>query len=492
MLFSSTESLNHKNYDVVVIGSGLSGLTSANILGKLGHKVLLLEAHNKLGGLATWFFRSSKKYIFDVSLHGFPYGMYKTCKRYWSKEIADLIIPLKDIRFSNPQFKIKTDYTKTDFKKILEKKFNINTKTIEDFFSTLEKMNFFDKNQINNKDLFEKFFPGRNDVIRLLMEPITYANGSTLDDPALTYAIVFSNFMGNGVYTFKGGTDYLIKLMKDELIKNNVDIKLQSKVHKIITENGVVKGVLTGNDTINSKVVISNANLHHTIFNLVGEENFSKSFINLAKNVRMNSSSCQVYMSFKDNFTLPDLGDLIFTSRCPEYNPNDMLSLNTSSKTYSIYYPDTRPLTPMPPTIVASFNATYDQWKHLTQDQYEIQKNNLIKETLLDLDTLHPDLSKNVAFIEAATPLTIERYTHHYKGASFGTKYEGLEVSNTLHENIDGLYHSGSVGIIMSGWLGAANYGAIQANNADLKLYQIQKNNENKSELKENYERPYI
>ncbi len=50
------------------------------------------------------------------------------------------------------------------------------------------------------------------------MEPITYANGSTLEDPAITYGIVFSNFMSKGVYTFQGGTDRLIGLMHDELI----------------------------------------------------------------------------------------------------------------------------------------------------------------------------------------------------------------------------------------------------------------------------------
>ena len=38
--------------------------------------------------------------------------------------------------------------------------------------------------------------------MRLLMEPITYANGSTLEDPAITYGIVFSNFMSKGVFTF--------------------------------------------------------------------------------------------------------------------------------------------------------------------------------------------------------------------------------------------------------------------------------------------------
>ena len=32
-------------------------------------------------------------------------------------------------------------------------------------------------------------------------------------------ALFFSNFMNKGVFTFKGGTDMLIKLMSDELEK---------------------------------------------------------------------------------------------------------------------------------------------------------------------------------------------------------------------------------------------------------------------------------
>ena len=66
-----------------------------------------------------------------------------------------------------------------------------------------------------------------------------------------------------------------------------------------------------------------------------------------------------------------------------------------------------------------------------------------------------------------ATPLTFERYTKHLEGASFGTKFEGLAVSRALPEQIAGLYHAGSVGIIMSGWLGAVNYGVIVANDVD-------------------------
>jgi len=36
-----------------------------------------------------------------------------------------------------------------------------------------------------------------------------------------------------------------------------------------------------------------------------------------------------------------------------------------------------------------------------------------------------------------------------------------------LPEELPGLYHAGSVGIIMSGWLGAANYGVIVAGGMD-------------------------
>jgi len=91
-----------------------------------------------------------------------------------------------------------------------------------------------------------QFFPGRSDVHRLLMEPITYANGSTLEDPAITYGIVFSNFMNKGVFTFKGGTDQLIGMMVTELEKNGATICTRSKVERIVIDNNKVRGVMVG------------------------------------------------------------------------------------------------------------------------------------------------------------------------------------------------------------------------------------------------------
>lgn len=455
-----------KDYDVIIIGSGLAGMTAANIMGRHGHNVLLLESHNKLGGFATWFYRSDRDHVFDISLHGFPVGMIKTCKKYWSKEIADSIVELKDVRFVNPQFKIKTNFTKEDYSKILINEFNLTEESVYSFFEFLAQMNFYDNPDMTNKELFEKFFPGRNDVIRFLMEPITYANGSTLDEPAITYGIVFSNFMSKGVYTFRGGTDLLINKMKEELLKNNVDIKLQSTVDKIKVTDGKASGVILNGKVISAKAVLSNANIRSTILSLVGEEYFPSDFIKKTKDVRLNSSSCQVYMGLKKDATIPFIGELIFTSSYPTYDPERLTDFKISSRTFSVYYPEeSRPqIKDARVAIVSSTNCKYADWKKLTKEEYQKEKELMIEETIKGFESFVPDIRDKLEIVEAATPLTVERYTLHPQGSSFGTKFEGLDVSMNLHKTMPGLFHAGSVGIIMSGWLGAANYGVIQAN----------------------------
>ena len=264
------------SYDVVVIGSGLAGLTSANLLARQGYSVLLLEHHYQLGGMATWFKRAGG-HIFDISLHGFPYGMIKSCRKYWTQGIAESIVQLNGIRFENPQFSLRTTFTREDFTRIIVERFGISIETVKQFFDTARGMNFFDEQKKTTRELFEQFFPGRDDVVRPLMEPITYANGSTLEDPAITYGIVFSNFMQKGVYTFEGGTDALVNKMRAELIRNGVDIRIRSLVEKIVvSRDRKITGVVVNGKRIGCRTIVSNANIKSTILKLVGEEHFDR------------------------------------------------------------------------------------------------------------------------------------------------------------------------------------------------------------------------
>lgn len=459
----SLEKISDK-YDIIVIGSGLGGLTTANRLARCGHKVLLLEFHSQLGGLATWFKR--KGHIFDISLHGFPYGMVKTCKKYWNREIMRSIVQLKDIVFDNPQFSLRTTFDRDDFTSILLNHFKIEKKTIDGFFGTVAQMNFYDDQSMTTRELFDQFFPGRNDVHRLLMEPITYANGSTLDDPAITYGIVFSNFMNKGVYTFEGGTDKLIGMMADELEKNGVTICTNAKVDKIIIENKRIRGLMVHGKTITANAVVSNSGITNTIYELAGKEHFSDVFLEKANAVRVNNSSCQVYFGIEKDLSIEHAGDLLFTSTAPSFDSAELLDMHTQSKTFSIYSPRTRPGHNRY-TIVASMNSHFDDWVNLEEQSYQQEKETLIARTLVDLERYFPDIKDKIDWMEAATPKTFKRYTLHTQGTSFGTKFEGLDVSRTIFKEIAGLFHVGSVGIIMSGWLGAINYGVIVANDVD-------------------------
>ncbi|MFQ5673901.1 MAG: phytoene desaturase family protein [Nitrospinales bacterium] len=452
-------------YDSIVIGSGLAGMTAANMLARAGHSVLLLEQHYNFGGLATWFKRKGG-HILDISLHGFPAGMIKTCRKYWNREIADSIIRLKSIRFDNPQFSLTTSFDKTDFTRILRERFGVLQEAIDEFFRTARSMNFYDDLTLTTRELFEKFFPGRSDVHRFLMEPITYANGSTLDDPAITYGIVFSNFMDKGVYTFRGGTDVLIRKMKNELLKNGVDIRNHCLVEKILIDNKTVKGVRVNGQVVKSDSVLSNSNLLATINTLAGTENFSPEFIEEVRKVRLNNSSCQVYLGIRKGETIDYVGDLLFTSVAGEFDAKAICGKNVTSRTFSFYYPEIRPGSNRY-SIVSSTNANYEDWASLSETEYRAAKDHLIETTLDILEKYVPGVRKKVDYREAATPKTFKRYTRHLHGTSFGTKFEGLKVSRDLPGQIDGLFHAGSVGIIMSGWLGAANYGVIVANEVD-------------------------
>lgn len=474
MQYSSKDKIE-KKYEVIVIGSGLAGMTLANKMAKDGRSVLLLESHNKLGGFATWFKRQDGSHIFDVSLHGFPVGMIKTCRKYWSREIADRIHQLKSVRYINPQFEVDTDFTKEDFIKVLIDKFNVTEETVQAFFLELANMNFYDNSQMTNGELFNKYFPGRSDITRFLLEPIVYANGSNLEDPAISYGIVFSNFMSKGVYIFQGGTDVMIGLMKEELLKNGVDIQLQARVEKIIVDNKRACGVEVKGHKIYSKAVVSNSNLRTTIEKLVGENHFSDEYVKLAKAVRLNTSSCQVYMGIKKGESIPFIGDLIFTSEDRDFSTDLILSPKVGSQTFSLYYPEMRPHLENRFAIVSSSNARYEDWKNLSTEQYEAQKKVLIERALQGLEKILPGVRTKIDFVDAATPLTVERYTLHERGASFGTKFEGLHVSMNMHKELPGLFHAGSVGIIMSGWLGAANYGVIQAHEVDNYLTRLEK-----------------
>ncbi|MEM9589555.1 MAG: FAD-dependent oxidoreductase, partial [Planctomycetota bacterium] len=283
--------------------------------------------------------------------------------------------------------------------------------------------------------------------------------------------IVFSNFMSKGVYIYEGGTEDLVARMKKELQANGVDIHINCRVERIDVKEGRVSAVQVNGRTIRTRSIVSNANLKSTVLKMLQPEVLERDYRDRAEAVRLNNSSTQVYMALKPGESIDESrGDLFFTSTAKEFRTDLLLSRDITSRTFSFYYPRTRPEKKERYAIVSSTNANWSDWADLNEEDYAASKADLIETTLEALERYIPNIRQKIDRAEAATPRTFNHYTLHELGASFGTKFEGLGVSRELPQQVGGMFHAGSCGIIMSGWLGAINYGVIVSNEVDQML----------------------
>ncbi|MFW9988627.1 MAG: NAD(P)-binding protein, partial [Candidatus Odinarchaeota archaeon] len=81
-------------YDIIIIGAGIGGLLTGNILQKNGYNVLICEKNDYPGGYFTSFKRND--FNFDVSLHwtfGCEEGgiVYNTLKQFGAENCVEFI-----------------------------------------------------------------------------------------------------------------------------------------------------------------------------------------------------------------------------------------------------------------------------------------------------------------------------------------------------------------------------------------------------------------
>lgn len=81
------------DYDAIVIGSGIGGLTTASLMAQAGKKVLVLEQHYVAGGACHTF--KSKGYEFATGIH-YVGELEETDKDLTFKHIVDSVTPVND------------------------------------------------------------------------------------------------------------------------------------------------------------------------------------------------------------------------------------------------------------------------------------------------------------------------------------------------------------------------------------------------------------
>ena len=223
---------SEKEEDVVIIGAGLSGLTTAIILARAGRSVTIFEQSSKVGGRART--ENTSGFYFNQG----PHALYLSGAGV--KVLQELRIKYRGSPPPSPQYYIKNNMKYqlgASFFSILTSKLleGLGSKIeLIRFFASLRKMNFnkiqsitleeWLKNRIHHRDVF--------DLLITLCRIVTYANDPEIQSAGLTLSQLQMAISGRVIY-LDGGWQTLVNGLISEALKAKVRIYSGKRVSNV-------------------------------------------------------------------------------------------------------------------------------------------------------------------------------------------------------------------------------------------------------------------
>lgn len=433
------------DYDVIIVGAGIGGLTCGALLARRGLRVLVIEQHRKIGGYCTSFQR--KGFVFDGGVEAISGLGEKGPVRCLFRELGlvpeELFIRTRE-EYVIGDRRLKIPECAEDLVELLKWEFPDEEQNIPRFFREVEKVYReiyqdvaenggtplpppllyrvrgpqallnYPKNHPHHYQWMQKSFQEvldayfQNRELKAFLSVLTaYLGAGAKDLNADAMAIIFGYYFDGGYYP-RGGSQWLADTLAGVIGRHGGEIRTGCPVERILLENGAVYGVAAGGKEYRSRIVVSNANAKNTFFSLVGKEHLPDWFTAYLGTLKESVSAFMVYLGVEMN--LEGYSPLLKVIK-DEGGVGIVISSNLD--------PSLAPPGKASVHLITLLPAGTDDWPE-EGEEYRQKKKEFAERLVSLAEQAIPGLSRHIAVADAATPRTFARYTSNPKGCIYG------------------------------------------------------------------------
>ncbi|AKL98329.1 phytoene desaturase family protein [Endomicrobium proavitum] len=412
-----------QTYDAVVIGSGISGLTSALLLSKKFKKVAIVEQALDIAPLFSGFNRRGVH--FETGFHYSGALGDDEVGGYMFKELGlDVPVELcnKDgfdsahLVDSNRIFKMPFGRRNME-EKLIEyfpcekegiKKYldlceavisatpflNIHRRSFkdEDFFR-------FSGSTVSLREVLNKCF--KDEEIKTLLSFSSILYGSPPSMASFDFHCCCSAIMYSNVWKIKGGASTLVRAFKEALKKQKIDVLINTKVVRIENSDNVKKISFADGSQIASDICVSA--IH------------PKEFIKIAPIGSYRKKNFERIKEMRDTCGFFVLYGIL-AEDCVDNNINNIAFLkandfeNDHKNFMYINISDTRPRAAC---VVQSVDSDEKFW-NISKEDYKAKKIKIAQEIKAKISLLCPDIFSKIQFVDMSSPATMKKYVNYY------------------------------------------------------------------------------